>query len=283
MPAKSLVLPDSRVAPSLPPIAPEGPAPALLRPGPYLSCKRVLDVCVALVLLVPAAPLILVAALLVKLTSRGPAFYAQTRLGLHGQPFRIYKIRTMVVDSEKDGACWSVPGDPRVTAVGRLLRKTHLDELPQLWNVLCGDMSLVGPRPERPEFVPVLELAVPRYRERMLIRPGLTGLAQVQLPPDTDLESVRRKLACDLFYVRHAGLWLDLRLLLTTAFYLVGTSCGLPCRLLRIPRGVVVEDHYSRLVDEVPAVRRVRGAGILPAGSLGRQDACPTPNGPAVS
>jgi lipopolysaccharide/colanic/teichoic acid biosynthesis glycosyltransferase len=223
------------------------------------------------VLLVPAAPLILVAALLVKLTSRGPVFYAQTRLGLHGQPFRIYKIRTMVVDSEKDGACWSVPGDPRITTVGRLLRKTHLDELPQLWNVLKGDMSLVGPRPERPEFVPALELAVLRYRERMLIRPGLTGLAQVQLPPDTDLESVRRKLACDLFYVCHAGLWLDLRLLLTTAFYLVG-SCVLPCRLLRIPRGVVVEDHYGRLVDEVAAVRLCRGCH-----SRG------TPNGPTAS
>jgi lipopolysaccharide/colanic/teichoic acid biosynthesis glycosyltransferase len=247
MPAKSLVLADPRIAPPLPAVTCEA-VPSLLRPGSYLSHKRVVDVCIALVLLVPAAPLILVALLLVKLTSRGPALYSQTRLGRDGQPFRIYKIRTMVVDSEKNGACWSLPGDPRVTAVGRLLRKTHLDELPQLWNVLRGDMSLVGPRPERPEFVPALEHAVPRYRERMLVRPGLTGLAQVQLPPDTDLESVRRKLACDLFYVRHASLWLDLRLLVTTAFYLVG-SCRLPCRLLRIPGGATVEDHYRRLAD----------------------------------
>ena len=249
MPAKSLVLLDPRIAPALPPLVRNGPMPAL-RPSTYLSCKRVLDVCVALVLLIPAAPIILVAALLVKLTSRGPAFYAQTRLGLGGRPFRIFKVRTMVTDSEKHGACWSLPGDPRVTAVGRLLRKTHLDELPQLWNVLRGEMSLVGPRPERPEFVPSLDQAIPRYRERMLIRPGLTGLAQVQLPPDTDLESVRRKLACDLFYVRHAGLWLDLRLLITTAFYVVNTSCQLPCRLLRIPDLPVAEDHYRELTGE---------------------------------
>ena len=260
MPAKSLVLPDSRLGPALPSVPAPGSSP-LLRPGLYLSCKRGFDLGVALLLLVPAAPFILLGALLVKLTSRGPAFYAQTRLGWGGRPFRIYKLRTMVVDSEKHGPRWSLPGDPRITAVGRLLRKTHIDELPQLWNVLRGDMSLVGPRPERPEFVPSLEQAIPRYRERMVIRPGLTGLAQVQLPPDTDLNSVRRKLACDLFYVRHAGLWLDLRLLVTTAFYLVCASYRLPCRLLRIPSGAVVEDHFSRLVDEVVAARR--GAELM--------------------
>ena len=271
MSAKSLVHPgDPKVVPKHRLCCEVPPPPPLLRPGWYRSCKHAVDVGVALLLFIPAAPVILIAVVLVKLTSRGPAFYTQTRLGLHGRPFRIFKIRTMVVDSEKNGACWSVPGDPRVTTVGRLLRKTHLDELPQLWNVLRGDMSLVGPRPERPEFVPSLEQAVPRYRDRLLIRPGLTGLAQVQLPPDTDLESVRRKLACDLFYARHAGLWLDLRLIVTTSFYLVNVPCGLPCRLLRIPRGAVVENHYSRLVEETLRARGpTRSGGAPPPAAAG--------------
>ncbi len=235
----------------LPPRPRAGPAaPPLVPPGGYLGWKRVLDVAIAVLLAVSAAPLVLLAVVLVRLTSRGPALYSQLRLGLHGRPFRIYKIRTMVADSEKDGARWSLPGDPRVTRVGRFLRRTHLDELPQLWNVLKGDMSLVGPRPERPEFVPSLEQAVPRYRDRLAVRPGLTGLAQVQLPPDTDLESVRRKLACDLFYVRHLGWWLDLRLMAATGFYLVGLSTGLPRRLLGIPGGAPVERHYQHLVEE---------------------------------
>jgi lipopolysaccharide/colanic/teichoic acid biosynthesis glycosyltransferase len=239
----------------LPPVVPpegdlRGGPPGLLRPGLHLTAKRLFDVTVALVLCVPALPLILLSALLVRLSSRGPVFYSQVRLGLGGRPFRIYKIRSMVVDSEKNGVCWSQPGDPRVTRVGRFLRKTHLDELPQLWNVLRGDMSLVGPRPERPEFVPALEQNVPRYRDRLLVRPGLTGLAQVQLPPDSDLESVRRKVACDLYYIGHMSLWLDARLILVTGFYLLNQSCRWPCRLLRIPTGQPVEGNYQELVRE---------------------------------
>src|SRR5207253_4196733 len=142
-----------------------------------------------------------------------PVFYSQIRLGRGGKPFAIYKIRTMTHNCEKvSGAQWSTPGDARITPVGRFLRKTHLDELPQLWNVLRADMSLVGPRPERPEFVPKLEHALPRYRDRLAVRPGVSGLAQVQLPPDTDLASVRRKLAHDLFYVERMSFWLDLRI-----------------------------------------------------------------------
>jgi lipopolysaccharide/colanic/teichoic acid biosynthesis glycosyltransferase len=239
---------EARVIPAASPHQDAHPPVKLLPPGLYPSAKRVVDFVLALLMCVPALPLILFFVLLVKLTSRGPAFYSQVRLGLHGLPFRIYKIRTMVVDSEKNGACWSTPGDPRVTRMGRFLRKTHLDELPQLWNVLRGDMSLVGPRPERPEFVPSLEQAVPRYRDRLLVRPGLTGLAQVQLPPDTDLESVRRKVACDLFYISHMTLWLDLRLMFATSFYLLGQSYRWPCKVLRLPGGVVVEDRYQTLV-----------------------------------
>src|SRR5205807_7700134 len=118
---------------------------------------RGLDCALAVCLLIVTAPVILLAMLLIKLTSRGPALYSQSRLGLHGQPFRIYKIRTMIHDCESlTGPRWSVPGDRRVTPVGWFLRRAHLDELPQLWNILRGDMSLVGPRPERPEFVPQL-------------------------------------------------------------------------------------------------------------------------------
>jgi lipopolysaccharide/colanic/teichoic acid biosynthesis glycosyltransferase len=250
MPSKSLVCPGEPRVVTLPLTTRESPPlpPPLLRPGWYHGGKRALDLAVALFLFVPAAPLILLSVLLVKLTSRGPAFYSQVRLGLNGRPFWIYKIRTMVIDSEKDGACWSPPGDPRVTPIGRVLRVTHLDELPQLWNVLRGDMSLVGPRPERPEFVPRLEQQLSRYRDRMLIRPGLTGLAQVQLPPDTDLDSVRCKLACDLFYAQRLGLWLDLRLILTTSVYLVGLSTRVPRRLLGIPDSTRAKSHYHQLL-----------------------------------
>jgi lipopolysaccharide/colanic/teichoic acid biosynthesis glycosyltransferase len=233
----------------------------LLRPGRYASRKRAFDLLLALALCVPALPLILLASLLVKLTSRGPVFYSQVRLGLGGRPFRIFKIRTMVQESEANGPSWSRAGDPRVTPVGRFLRTTHLDELPQLWNILVGDMSLVGPRPERPEFVPSLEQAIPRYRDRLQVRPGITGLAQVQLPPDTDLESVRRKLACDLFYVRHLGWWLDLRLMIATSFHLVTPAFRWPCRLLRIPGGSLVEDSYEHLVREQ---EREPAAHVLP-------------------
>src|SRR5262249_17904057 len=154
---------------------------------------------IGLVLLAPSAVLILYAMALVRLTSRGSAIYRQTRLGLNGRPFTIYKIRTMYHDSERlTGPQWSRPGDPRVTPIGRILRATHIDELPQLWNVLRGEMSLVGPRPERPELAAGLERELPSYRDRLAVRPGVTGLAQVQLPPDTDVESVRRKLAYDI-------------------------------------------------------------------------------------
>ena len=143
--------------------------------------------------------------------------YCQIRLGLNGRRFTIYKIRSMYHDCERvTGPRWSMPGDKRVTWIGKLLRATHIDELPQLWNIIRGDMSLVGPRPERPEIVVTLELAIPCYQHRLQVRPGVTGLAQVQLPPDTDLESVRRKVAYDLYYIEHSSLWLDIRLIVAT-------------------------------------------------------------------
>jgi sugar transferase (PEP-CTERM/EpsH1 system associated) len=220
-----------------------------------VQAKDVLEYTAALVLTALAAPVVLLLAALVKLTSSGPAFYSQTRLGRNGRPYRLYKLRTMAHDAEKlSGPQWSTPGDPRVTRLGRALRKSHLDELPQLWNVLKGDMGLVGPRPERPEFVAVLKQAVPHYEGRLLVRPGVTGLAQIQLPPDTDLESVCRKTAYDLYYLRTASLWLDLRIILLTAFYAAGTKVFWPFRLLGMPRPEVIEGAYrDRCAQSPPA------------------------------
>jgi lipopolysaccharide/colanic/teichoic acid biosynthesis glycosyltransferase len=222
----------------------------------YLAARGVLERAAALVLLVPAAPLMLLAGVLVKLGSRGPVFYSQTRLGRQGRPYKMYKIRTMVHDCESvTGPRWSAEGDPRITPVGRFLRRTHLDELPQLWNVLKGDMSLVGPRPERPEFVVALEKSIPRYRERMLVKPGVTGLAQVQHPADTDLASVRQKLAYDLYYVREMSLWLDLKVFLGTALKVFGVPFGPLGKLIRLPSRQVVEETYrSTPADPLPAV-----------------------------
>ena len=235
----------------------------------YLSFKLVFEYVMALVLLVLFTPVIALMALLVKLTSAGPAFYSQWRLGKNGRPFKLHKIRTMIHNCEEtSGPRWSRPGDPRINPMGRFLRATHLDELPQLWNVLRGEMGLVGPRPERPEFIPELAKAIPHYQARLVIRPGVTGLAQVQLPADTNLSSVRRKLGYDLYYIRYLSLWLDIRLYLCTAIHMLGLPFHVLNRLFLLPTRGVVEDHYptrnfvdpksvdSMVVDRHPAVAR---------------------------
>jgi len=215
----------------------------------YVPLKTAMEFVTALCLFALSVPVMLLCAVLVRLTSRGPAFYSQVRLGLYGRPYRIYKLRTMYHDCEaRTGPQWCRTGDPRITPLGRFLRRTHLDELPQLFNVLRGDMALIGPRPERPEFVPSLEEALPLYRGRLLLRPGGTGLAQVQLPPDTDLESVRRKLAYDLCYVRHASLWLDLRLLAGTALKVFGASFPFLRTAFLLPTEKMVERNYRELL-----------------------------------
>jgi lipopolysaccharide/colanic/teichoic acid biosynthesis glycosyltransferase len=233
------------------------PAPGLAwaaEPAWRGASKRAMDVALAAALSLLAGPLILALMALVRLTSRGPAIYSQTRLGRFGRPYMIYKIRTMAHECEKhSGVKWSVKGDPRVTPLGRVLRVTHLDELPQLWNVLRGDMSLVGPRPERPEFVAELERVFPYYRERMLVRPGVTGLAQVQLPPDVDVAGVGRKLACDLLYIRSSTPWLDLRIIAATGLGVLGLPFVVSRVLLRIPTGRDAERAY-RLLPGVEAV-----------------------------
>ena len=222
--------------------------PVLTAPNWYDPSKVALDFCFAFLLLVFTAPLVLLAMILIRLTSPGPAMYTQTRLGRFGIPFTIYKLRTMTHDCESlTGAQWSKPGDRRVTKLGHWLRKTHIDELPQLWNVLRGDMSLIGPRPERPEFLPQLEQAIAFYRQRLQVRPGITGFAQIQLPPDSDFDSVRIKLAYDLHYLCNRSLLFDATIYLGTLFKLVGMTYEVIRPLCWFPMRDVVEAEYQKL------------------------------------
>ena len=230
----------------------------LRRPRRNLRClsarqrrfKRALDLLGAVVLGLLALPIVAVAALAVKLTSRGPMIYSQVRVGLNlresfldrrwsnvgppagqedrrsgrdrrkrpapGRAFRLYKLRTMGLDAEVCGAQLATKGDPRVTCVGRLLRRTRIDELPQIWNVIKGDMSLVGPRPERPEFIDDLSQRVPGYLGRLGMKPGITGLAQVLSGYDTDDDSIRRKVSLDLLYLQNYCVKNDVKILLRT-------------------------------------------------------------------
>jgi lipopolysaccharide/colanic/teichoic acid biosynthesis glycosyltransferase len=207
--------------------------------------KVALEFVLAAVILVGTGPIVAMALLLVRLTSRGPVIYSQKRLGLEGEVFTIYKIRSMYQNSEPAGPRWSLPGDPRVTPVGRLLRWSHVDELPQMINVLRGEMSLIGPRPERPEIVADLERDLPEYRRRLLVRPGLTGLAQVLQPPDADLAMVRRKLDLDLSYLDDWSLWLDVRIVLATVLHLLNVPGATIARLFGFPWEAMGADDTS--------------------------------------
>jgi exopolysaccharide biosynthesis polyprenyl glycosylphosphotransferase len=179
--------------------------------------KRVFDLAAASAALLFVLPLLPLIALLVR-TTPGPIIYRQTRLGERGRPFTIYKFRTMVADAEGSGRPqWCAEDDERVTGVGRVLRRAHLDEIPQLWNVLKGDMSIVGPRPERPEFVAMLEKETPFWNRRLLIKPGVTGWAQVRNGYSADCASCADKLSYDLWYIRHRSLVVDLAVCMTTA------------------------------------------------------------------
>jgi exopolysaccharide biosynthesis polyprenyl glycosylphosphotransferase len=189
--------------------------------------KRVVDFAGAAVGLVVLSPIMALVGIIIKLDSRGPIFYTQERVGRFGESFNIYKFRSMRIDAEQGGPVWwSGDNDPRMTPVGKVLRRTHLDELPQLFNVIKGEMSLVGPRPERPHFVQQLDRDIPRYDERHLIKPGMTGLAQVHYRYDKTLADVKRKLRFDLLYVRRMCLFLDARILAWT-FLVVMTGRGI--------------------------------------------------------
>ena len=186
-------------------------------PGIEAAAKRAIDVAVAAVGLAVTAVLFVPIALAIKLDSRGPVFYRQERLGRGGRPFQVVKLRTMTLDAEPSGEpVWAARGDLRVTRVGRFLRRTRLDELPQFWNVLKGEMSVVGPRPERPSFIARLEEAIPFYRIRLAVKPGLTGWAQIRYPYANSFEDALRKLEYDLYYVKRQSLLLDLVIIART-------------------------------------------------------------------
>jgi sugar transferase (PEP-CTERM system associated) len=181
-----------------------------------MGLKRLIDLMAAAIGLVLLLPLALIVAAVISLDSPGPIFYRQSRVGLHGQPYVMWKFRSMRQDAESEGACWAAEGDPRVTRVGRWLRKWRIDELPQLINVLKGDMSLVGPRPERPMFVQELRGFIPFYDVRHTVRPGITGWAQIRFRYGASAEDTHVKLQYDLYYVKNLSLSLDARILLET-------------------------------------------------------------------
>jgi exopolysaccharide biosynthesis polyprenyl glycosylphosphotransferase len=181
------------------------------------AVKRATDIIVSVVGLLLMAPLMVVIGALVRLTSPGPALYHQVRVGYRDRSFVLHKFRSMRADAEaQTGAIWAKAGDPRVTSIGGFLRKSRLDELPQLWNVLVGDMSFVGPRPERPEFVEELTREIPFYRQRHCVRPGLTGWAQVKYAYGASREDALEKLQYELFYIKNMSLSLDMYIILKT-------------------------------------------------------------------
>lgn len=212
--------------------------------------KRLFDIIGAILGFIFSSIFFVIIPILIKLNSRGPIFYKQQRVGLnhryrdrrmirlkvdhdrrkgerrkldlYGRPFMVYKFRTMYVDAEKhSGAVWAKKDDPRITSVGRILRFTHIDEIPQFFNVLCGEMSLVGPRPERPQFIPKLAQEIPNYPKRLAVKPGITGIAQIVCGYDETIEDVKRKLTYDLFYVQHNSLKEDISILLKTLWVIV--------------------------------------------------------------
>ncbi len=180
------------------------------------AAKRLFDILASGVLLIVTLPVIALFALLVKLDSRGPAFFRQRRVGLYGQCFDLIKLRSMRTDAEKDGAKWAQKDDPRITRIGRFIRKVRIDELPQTWSVLKGEMSFVGPRPEVPAFVGDLEQQLPFYAERHMVKPGITGWAQINYPYGASMEDARHKLEYDLYYAKNYSPFLDLLILLQT-------------------------------------------------------------------
>ncbi len=180
------------------------------------AAKRLFDIIASLVLLVCSAPIVALTAIAIKLESKGPAFYHQTRVGLFNEAFSLIKLRSMRQDAEAAGAVWAQENDPRVTRIGRIIRKLRIDELPQAWNVLRGDMSFVGPRPERPEFVADLETKLKYFAERHMVKPGITGWAQINYPYGASLEDSRHKLEYDLYYAKNYTPFLDVLILLQT-------------------------------------------------------------------
>ncbi len=178
--------------------------------------KRIMDVLISFLGLILATPIMIIASILIKLESRGPAFFSQKRVGLNDKEFTIYKLRSMRNDAEKNGAVWAKENDNRVTKLGRFIRKVRIDELPQLWNVLKGDMSLIGPRPERMVFVKELEEELPYYYIRHTVKPGLTGWAQINYPYGATKKDALEKLEYELYYIKNMSILFDIKIMLKT-------------------------------------------------------------------
>ena len=189
---------------------------SLLEDSVNYKLKRIFDILLSICLGIFILPLMLIIGLGVRYSSTGPAFYKQLRVGLNGRTYYLYKFRTMSVDAEKEGPRWTSVDDPRITRLGNFLRRTRLDELPQIYNVLIGQMSFIGPRPERPEFVANLEKEIPYYDLRHLVKPGITGWAQVMFDYGASTEDAREKLQYDLFYIKNQSVLLDSIILLKT-------------------------------------------------------------------
>jgi exopolysaccharide biosynthesis polyprenyl glycosylphosphotransferase len=196
----------------------------MLHSSVNIRIKRVIDIVGALLLIVAAIPLGLATAAAIKASSRGPVFFSQTRVGVKGTHFILHKFRTMKEDAEQDGAQWAQENDSRVLAIGHFLRRSRIDELPQCWNILKGDMSIVGPRPERPQFTSELSIKIPYYELRHIIKPGLTGWAQVSYPYGASIEDSLRKLQYDLYYIKNYSLLLDLNIFLRTILVTIRRS-----------------------------------------------------------
>jgi lipopolysaccharide/colanic/teichoic acid biosynthesis glycosyltransferase len=238
-------------------LTPDATIAVAFDPSWYDAAKILFDYAGAILLMPIAIPLIAAAAVAIWLTSPGPAFYTQTRVGLNGRRYKIIKLRTMHHKCElKSGIKWSSgKSDNRVTRLGKLLRASHIDELPQLFNVLAGHMSLIGPRPERPEVIQAqrLEQLVPGYSRRLLVKPGMTGLAQLQLPADSDVTSVRHKVVYDLYYMHNHGPLLDARILMATALKPLGFGPAVLRRLFWLPtRDKVAAEFCRNLSAEQP-------------------------------
>ncbi len=182
----------------------------LINKATYPRFKKIADILVSIILLVLCSPVILLFSLLIYLEDQGSIFYSQKRIGLNGKPFTIFKLRSMKMDAEKEGPQWASQKDKRITYIGKLIRKTRIDELPQLLCVIKGEMSLIGPRPERKEFEDKLEKAIPNYKMRHLIKPGLSGWAQVNYPYGASIKDAENKLSYDLFYIKNFSLFIDL-------------------------------------------------------------------------
>ncbi|MCX6162454.1 MAG: sugar transferase [Ignavibacteriae bacterium] len=185
---------------------------------PSRAAKRLIDIFISLFIITVLSPVMLITAFIIKLTSKGPVLYSQTRLGRHSKAFKVYKFRSMITNAEESGPTWAEKDDPRVTAFGKFMRKLRLDEMPQFFNVLMNEMSIVGPRPERPYFVEQLKKEIPYYTRRLSVKPGITGWAQVKHTYDTSVDDVKKKLQYDFYYIENMSLSLDFKIMMNTLF-----------------------------------------------------------------